>query len=65
MIISIEDLDINLNLLVQNTLIENTQIVFDAAHGGSIDVGGDVTAISSQQALIDQSAGLPEIQPLI
>jgi hypothetical protein len=47
-VIPIEHLDIN-----QNTLIQNTNILFDAHGGGSVSVGGDVTAISSQTGLID------------
>jgi hypothetical protein len=60
----IDDLDIDFNTLIQNTLVQNTQIVFEAAQGGSIEVGGDVSAISSQEALINQSGGLSEIQHL-
>lgn len=47
-VIPIEHLEIN-----QNTLIQNTNILFDAHNGGSVTVGGDVTAASSQTGLID------------
>lgn len=49
-VIPIEHLEIN-----QNTLIQNTNILFDAHGGGSVSVGGDVTAISSQTGLIDHA----------
>jgi hypothetical protein len=48
----IDNLVINNNTFVQNTLVENTNIIFNAANGGEIDVGGDVTAAGSQQALL-------------
>jgi hypothetical protein len=51
-LIAIEDLDIEFNLLNQNTIVQNTAIVFDAANGGSIDVGGDLNALAGQQAQI-------------
>lgn len=67
-LISIDQLDIDFNTLIQNinqsTQIQNTQIVFNALDGGSVDVAGDVTAVSSQQSLVDQSGGLPGIPDL-
>ncbi|SON57813.1 hypothetical protein HDIA_4272 [Hartmannibacter diazotrophicus] len=51
--LDIEHLDVDIFNIVQNTLVQTTEIVFDASDGGSIDVGGDVTAIGTQTALVD------------
>ena len=55
-IIPIEHLEVNNNTFIQNTQTETNNILFNAAGGGSIDVGGDVTALASQQALIEHHA---------
>ncbi|WP_181708245.1 hypothetical protein [Chthonobacter rhizosphaerae] len=47
----IDTLDIDIFNVIQNTLIQNTSVIFDAANGGSILVGGDVSALGSQTAL--------------
>jgi hypothetical protein len=54
-IMPIDHLEINNNTLVQNTQVENTNLFFNAGQGGTIDVDGNVNALSSQQALIDPS----------
>ena len=50
----IEHLDIN-TTINQTTYVDNSQIVLNASNGGSIDVGGSVSAVSNQQALLDHS----------
>lgn len=55
-IMPIEHLEINNNTFIQNTQIENTNIVFNADHGGDIDIDGDVNAISTQHAAIESGA---------
>jgi hypothetical protein len=51
----INDLDIDLfNIINQNTIIQNTDISFDASNGGSIDVGGDLNAVAGQQAFLTE-----------
>jgi hypothetical protein len=55
-VIPIEHLEIN-----QNTLIQNTNILFDAHDGGSVSVGGNVTAVSSQTGLIDHQPDMHAI----
>jgi hypothetical protein len=47
-IMPVDHLTINNNSFVQNFETENTNIVFNAAAGGTVDVGGDVNALSSQ-----------------
>jgi hypothetical protein len=64
-IVPIEHLDINFNTITQNTLVDNTQVVFNAANGGNIDVGGNVNALGSQQALLDHSSTPPDVQHLV
>jgi hypothetical protein len=57
-IVFINDLDIDLfNIINQNTIVQNTDISFDASNGGSIDVGGDLNAIAGQQALLTEGGG--------
>jgi hypothetical protein len=48
-IIPIDHLTINNTTLIENHLTENNSIVFNAAPGGTVDVGGDVSALSAQQ----------------
>lgn len=53
----INDLDVDLfNIINQNTIIQNTDISFDASNGGSIDVGGDLNAVAGQQAFLTEGA---------
>lgn len=54
----IGSLDIDLFTFIQNTLVQNTEVVLDASDGGSLTVGGDVSAIGSQEALTDGGFGL-------
>jgi hypothetical protein len=55
-IVPIDHLEINNNTYVQNTLVENTQIGFNAANGGTIDVGGSVNALGSQALVAPHDA---------
>jgi hypothetical protein len=48
-VIPVDHLTINNNQLIENHLTENTSIVFNAAPGGTVDVGGNVNALSAQQ----------------
>lgn len=57
--LDVETLDVDIFNIVQNTLMQTTEILFDASNGGSIDVGGDVTALGSQTAMVDDFDGLP------
>jgi hypothetical protein len=63
-IIPIEHLDVNTYNLVQNTLVENTNVLFNAADGGNIAVGGAVNALSSQTSLLDNSHAVPDLHGL-
>ena len=56
LVIPIEHLEINNNTLIQNHLTENTNVIFNAADGGSVDVGGNVNALSfgTSQIVVDQ-----------
>ncbi|PSC05534.1 hypothetical protein SLNSH_08060 [Alsobacter soli] len=59
-IIPIEHLDLTLVNLVQNTLVENTSVIFNAAPGGAIDVAGNVNALGSQTSLVDHAPTAPD-----
>jgi hypothetical protein len=48
-VMPIDHLTLNNNSLIQNFITENNSIVFNAAPGSEIDVGGNVNAISAQQ----------------
>jgi hypothetical protein len=61
-VFAIEDLDIEFNTLIQTTQTQNTLALLNASNGGSIDVGGDVTAIGLQSASTEQMAGLLNFQ---
>jgi hypothetical protein len=61
-VIPIDHLEINNNTFIQNTLVDNTQVAFNTSNGGTIDVGGNVNALGSQQVLPDHSTAPPEIQ---
>jgi hypothetical protein len=43
------NLEIDNNTFIQNTAIDNTSILFDAANGGRVEVAGNVTAMPLQQ----------------
>jgi hypothetical protein len=43
------NLEINNNTFIQNTAVDNTSILLNASNGGTVDVGGNVTAMSLQQ----------------
>ena len=49
----IEELNVTNNTVVQNTQVETTNVLFNAEDGGTIDVGGNVNALSQQQAQIE------------
>ncbi|UVF18505.1 hypothetical protein HPT29_018730 [Microvirga terrae] len=49
-VFAIDDLDVNIGTLNQITQVQNTFVFLNASHGGSIDVGGDVTANGLQSA---------------
>lgn len=49
----VENLDIDLYNVIENTLVQNTSVVFDAGEGGVIEVGGDVSALGVQTADAD------------
>lgn len=55
-IVPIEHLEVNNNTFIQNTQNETNTLLFNAGDGGSIDVAGNVTALASQQALIEHHA---------
>lgn len=55
--VNIDTIDIDLFNIVQNTLVQNTQVLFDASGGGSVSVGGDVTAFGVQEALVADAGG--------
>jgi hypothetical protein len=54
-VIPIDHLTVNNNTLIQNTQVENTNVVLDAHGGGSINVGGDVSAHSTQHSYIEHA----------
>lgn len=49
--VTIEHAVFNMVTLVQNTLIQNTQIIFNAGEGASFDIDGDISAVSAQQVM--------------
>jgi hypothetical protein len=49
-VMPIHDIDID-NTFIQNNVVQTNNMVFDA-HGGTIDIHGDLNAVSSQHALI-------------
>ena len=55
-VFEIGNLDVNFNTLIQTTQIQNTLALLNASNGGSIDVGGDITAIGLQSASTENSA---------
>jgi hypothetical protein len=55
-IFAIDDLNVEFNTLIQTTQIQNTLALLNASNGGSIDVGGDVTAIGLQSASTEHAA---------
>jgi len=56
-VFDIENIDIDFNTLIQTTQIQNTLALLDASNGGTIDVGGNVTALGLQSASTENSAG--------
>jgi hypothetical protein len=50
-IVPVDHLEINNNTYVQNTLVENTLLDLNASNGGTIDIGGNVSALGSQAIL--------------
>ncbi len=55
-VIPVEHLQINNNTFIQNNLTENNTLVFNAADGGHLDVGGDVNALAlgSSHVVVDE-----------
>jgi len=60
-VFEIDNLDVNFNTLIQTTQIQNTLALLNASNGGSIDVGGDITAIGLQSASTENSAGFMNV----
>ena len=56
-VFAIDDLNVEFNTLIQTTQIQNTLALLNASNGGSIDVGGDITAIGLQSASTENFAG--------
>ncbi|ANY80466.1 hypothetical protein BB934_21350 [Microvirga ossetica] len=56
-VFAIDDLNVEFNTLIQITQIQNTLALLNASNGGTIDVGGDVTAIGLQSASTENFAG--------
>ena len=56
-VFAIDNLDVEFNTLFQTTQIQNTLVFLNAVNGGSIDVGGDVSAIGFQSASTEQLLG--------
>lgn len=56
-VFAIDDLNVEFNTLIQITQIQNTLALLNASNGGSIDVGGDITAIGLQSASAENFAG--------
>jgi hypothetical protein len=58
--VTIEHAVVNLVTLVQNTLIQNTQIIFNAGEGASFDIDGDISAVSAQQVVTASAGGFED-----
>lgn len=62
-VMPVEHLQINNNTFIQNNLTENNTLIFNAADGGHLDVGGDVNALAlgSSHVVVDEfhQAGSP------
>ena len=56
-IFAIDNFNVEFNTVFQITQIQNTLAVLNAINGGSIDVGGDVSALGFQSASTEQLLG--------
>jgi hypothetical protein len=52
-IMPVDHLVLNHNTFIENTQIQNTDVIFNAGPGGDIDVDGDVNALSFQSSEIN------------
>jgi hypothetical protein len=55
--------ELNLDI-VNNTLIQNTEITLIADDGGILEIGGDFTAIQTQESLVVDGSGGPSSLPV-
>ena len=56
----VEELDLD---IINNTLIQNTEINLIADDGSVIDIGGDFNAIQTQESLVVDGSGGPALPP--